>query len=245
MDRHHSPCATVGSPTTATSDSLAPRHQGMGSESLVDASRQSNPRDGYHTNSFLSASSPSPRFTGLVLSSPAQGCEAPVDITLNNPSSIASSSQDDQTPLVFRNPFADPLSPTGLPLIAESAQVSGQPQEQPTQDHPQHQHEHHHHPTQPISRFRPFIHAVMAFEKARKFSTGTSVHRKRQMSTLVEKEGHFGPALTVSAVPDSVFMWLIDANSHPFARLSILVFLPSSQMTILLSLLWLFTTPST
>jgi hypothetical protein len=37
----------------------------------------------------------------------------------------------------------------------------------------------------------------MAFEKSRKFSTGTSVHRKRQMSTLVEKEGHFGPALTV------------------------------------------------
>jgi len=36
----------------------------------------------------------------------------------------------------------------------------------------------------------------MAFEKGRKFSTGTSVHRKRQMSTLVEKEGHFGPALT-------------------------------------------------
>lgn len=44
---------------------------------------------------------------------------------------------------------------------------------------------------------RPFVHAVMAFEKGRKFSTGTSVHRKRQMSTLVEKEGHFGPALTV------------------------------------------------
>lgn len=44
---------------------------------------------------------------------------------------------------------------------------------------------------------RPFIHAIMAFEKGRKFSTGTSVHRKRQMSTLVEKEGAFGPALTV------------------------------------------------
>jgi len=44
---------------------------------------------------------------------------------------------------------------------------------------------------------RPFVHAIMAFEKGRKFSTGTSVHRKRQMSTLVEKEGHFGPALTV------------------------------------------------
>ncbi|KAJ2904344.1 putative glycosyltransferase family 4 protein [Zalerion maritima] len=36
----------------------------------------------------------------------------------------------------------------------------------------------------------------MAFKNGREFSTGTSVHRKRQMSTLVEKEGHFGPALT-------------------------------------------------
>ncbi|OIW25617.1 glycosyltransferase family 4 protein [Coniochaeta ligniaria NRRL 30616] len=36
----------------------------------------------------------------------------------------------------------------------------------------------------------------MAFEKGRKFSTGTSVHRRRKMSTLVEKEGAFGPALT-------------------------------------------------
>lgn len=53
----------------------------------------------------------------------------------------------------------------------------------------------HHHSIKPIAT------AVMAFEKARKFSTGTSVHRKRQMSTLVEKEGHFGPALTVSTLP--------------------------------------------
>jgi hypothetical protein len=44
---------------------------------------------------------------------------------------------------------------------------------------------------------RPFARAIMAFEQTRKFSTGTSVHRKRQMSTLAEKEGHFGPALTV------------------------------------------------
>ncbi|TPX13378.1 uncharacterized protein E0L32_006108 [Thyridium curvatum] len=50
--------------------------------------------------------------------------------------------------------------------------------------------DHHHH------RLRPFIRAVMAFQNGRKFSTGTSVHRKRQMSTLIEKEGHFGPALT-------------------------------------------------
>jgi hypothetical protein len=46
-------------------------------------------------------------------------------------------------------------------------------------------------------KLRPLVQAIMAFEKGRKFSTGTSVHRKRQMSTLVEKEGHFGPALTV------------------------------------------------
>jgi hypothetical protein len=44
---------------------------------------------------------------------------------------------------------------------------------------------------------RPIVYAIMALEKGRKFSTGTSVHRKRQMSTLVEKEGHYGPALTV------------------------------------------------
>ncbi|KAK4120614.1 glycosyltransferase family 4 protein [Parathielavia appendiculata] len=43
---------------------------------------------------------------------------------------------------------------------------------------------------------RPFVQAVMAFEKGRKFSTGTSVHRKRQMSTVTEKEGQFGPHLT-------------------------------------------------
>lgn len=44
---------------------------------------------------------------------------------------------------------------------------------------------------------RPIVYAIMALEKGRKFSTGTSVHRKRQMSTLVETEGHYGPALTV------------------------------------------------
>jgi hypothetical protein len=50
-------------------------------------------------------------------------------------------------------------------------------------------------------KLRPLVKAIMAFEKGRKFSTGTSVHRKRQMSTLVEKEGHFGPALTVRFHP--------------------------------------------
>lgn len=38
----------------------------------------------------------------------------------------------------------------------------------------------------------------MSHKAGRQFSTGTSSHRKRQMSTLVEKEGNFGPALTVS-----------------------------------------------
>ena len=51
-----------------------------------------------------------------------------------------------------------------------------------------------------LRSLRPLVRAIMAFEKGRKFSTGTSVHRKRQMSTLVEKEGHFGPALTVCLV---------------------------------------------
>lgn len=55
------------------------------------------------------------------------------------------------------------------------------------------QHLQHHH----LTNTRPFAEAIMAFEKVRKFSTGTSVHRRRKMSTLVEKEGSFGPALTV------------------------------------------------
>ncbi|KAJ9149436.1 Glycosyltransferase family 4 protein [Pleurostoma richardsiae] len=36
----------------------------------------------------------------------------------------------------------------------------------------------------------------MAFKGGREFSRGTSMHRQRQMSTIVEKEGHFGAALT-------------------------------------------------
>jgi len=70
---------------------------------------------------------------------------------------------------------------------------------------------------------RPFIAAIMAFEKGRKFSTGTSVHRKRQMSTLVEKEGHFGPALTVCAncffehapFPPQVLLPLVSYDQRP------------------------------
>ena len=37
----------------------------------------------------------------------------------------------------------------------------------------------------------------MSLKDGRKFSTGASSHRQRQMSTLVEKEGIFGPSLTV------------------------------------------------
>ncbi|SCO84437.1 probable CCG-9 trehalose synthase (clock-controlled gene-9) [Fusarium oxysporum] len=43
---------------------------------------------------------------------------------------------------------------------------------------------------------RPFILSVMAFKKSRKFSRPISLHRKRQMSTIGEEEGQFGPALT-------------------------------------------------
>jgi hypothetical protein len=78
----------------------------------------------------------------------------------------------------------------------------------PTPDHKEH-HRHH-------LKLRPLIHAVMAFEKSRKFSTGTSVHRKRQMSTLVEKEGHFGPTLTVRCSPR-----LTPITSWLFARLEL------------------------
>jgi hypothetical protein len=38
----------------------------------------------------------------------------------------------------------------------------------------------------------------MSGKEVRKFSTGASTHRIRQMSTLVEKEGAFGASLTVS-----------------------------------------------
>jgi hypothetical protein len=69
----------------------------------------------------------------------------------------------------------------------------------------------------------------MAFEKGRKFSTGTSVHRKRKMSTLVEKEGAFGPALTVCKLPSSIssFMFsllkegLLTADSYKTLYLGI------------------------
>ena len=45
----------------------------------------------------------------------------------------------------------------------------------------------------------------MSLNKGRQFSTGTSSHRKRQMSTLVQTEGAFGPALTVSLSRAALF----------------------------------------
>jgi hypothetical protein len=44
---------------------------------------------------------------------------------------------------------------------------------------------------------RPVALAIMGLNKGLQFSAVTSMHRKRRMSTLVEKEGVFGPALTV------------------------------------------------
>ncbi len=97
--------------------------------------------------------------------------------------SSASASSGQTTPhVVERAPIRPLASSEPSPLSSGLA----------TPTEPSHHHHHHH-----LKSLRPLVHAVMAFEKSRKFSTGTSVHRKRQMSTLVEKEGHFGPALTV------------------------------------------------
>ncbi|KAH6951164.1 hypothetical protein BKA56DRAFT_505774 [Ilyonectria sp. MPI-CAGE-AT-0026] len=49
-------------------------------------------------------------------------------------------------------------------------------------------------PCRPKS-LRPFMLSIMAFKKGCKFSTATSVHRKGQMKTIVEKEDRFGPSL--------------------------------------------------
>jgi hypothetical protein len=55
-------------------------------------------------------------------------------------------------------------------------------------------------PSHHLKSIRPLALAIMSLNKGRQFSTsGTSAHRKRQMSTLIEKEGAFGPALTVSS----------------------------------------------
>jgi hypothetical protein len=118
-------------------------------------------------------------------------------------------------PLRFQNPFEPEHPPV---LISPQPGSSTPPHDQHQSSHlthfsrePSHFHGLAHSPnrSQPGSgvltptgqhhhkSIRPFVHAVMAFEKGRKFSTGTSVHRKRKMSTLVEKEGAFGPALTV------------------------------------------------
>lgn len=119
------------------------------------------------------------------------------------------------------------------------------------------------------NKFRRFAQATMAFEKGRKFSTGTSVHRKRQMSTLVEKEGQYGASLTVcglacyriclmcgcmSAFAVVILIrgfsrnLLIQSISKILTSLSrpcTWVSLPYSPMTTRQSWLWLSMTPST
>jgi hypothetical protein len=113
------------------------------------------------------------------------------------------------TPRFVRR-FSSSPPPTQAPFQAPSSLTPPSPEHYhhrdsskdhrhlPSADSPRHQTSGSSTPTGHRNKsIRPFILAIMAFEKGRKFSTGTSVHRKRQMSTLVEKEGHFGPALTV------------------------------------------------
>jgi hypothetical protein len=47
-------------------------------------------------------------------------------------------------------------------------------------------------------RLRPYVYALMAFGHGQKFQTKPSAHRSRRLSELVEREGPFAPALTVS-----------------------------------------------
>ena len=47
---------------------------------------------------------------------------------------------------------------------------------------------------------RPYVYALMAFKHGRKFQTHPSVHRTRRLSEVVEREGKFAAALTVSPV---------------------------------------------
>ena len=51
---------------------------------------------------------------------------------------------------------------------------------------------------QTVNSLRPYVKAILAFPQTRKFHTQPSVHRTRQRSALVDKEGKFEAALTVS-----------------------------------------------
>ncbi|KAF5697502.1 Trehalose phosphorylase [Fusarium mundagurra] len=87
-------------------------------------------------------------------------------------------------------PPADPSNASSSPAHAPTA-ADPQPQPGPSGWLLTARHE----ASRPKS-LRPFILSVMAFKKSRKFSRPISVHRKRQMSTIGEEEGQFGPALT-------------------------------------------------
>jgi len=136
------------------------------------------------SRSVRSPPSPSPHFDRTFSSSPSH-------ISPQNPSSdpIPVSTNISQQHRSVRDLVQEEQAPN--PSTSESSPIpSGHSSPTPDSFLPK---------SRKPKSLRPFITAIMAFEKGRKFSTGTSVHRKRQMSTLVEKEGHFGPALTVCA----------------------------------------------
>lgn len=130
----------------------------------------------------------------------------------------------------------------GLSRLLEHDRYS--PDRSSGQDTPTPQ-EHHH----PHNVIRPLVKAIMAFEKGRKFSASTSVHRKRKMSTLVEKEGAFGPALNVcKLLSPSIHLLLFSLKGSLTVenpRRCIWVSRLSSPMTTQLLWLWPYTTPCT
>ncbi|WAO87443.1 Glycos-transf-1 domain-containing protein [Fusarium falciforme] len=101
------------------------------------------------------------------------------------PASLASSA-----PNIASSQPAPPADPSNASSSSAHALPTTDPQPQPGLLTPRHE------PSRPKS-LRPFILSVMAFKKSRQFSRPASVHRKRQMSTIAEAEGQYGPALTV------------------------------------------------
>lgn len=125
------------------------------------------------------SSSAAPRFVLNLSSSPA-----PIEAQAQAQNPLSPIPSKPISRFIARQKYQDEHGALSSPSSDRSAVSTPNPEPHPQQHHPH--------------RLRPFVLAIMAFEKGRKFSTGTSVHRKRQMSTLVEKEGAFGPALTVS-----------------------------------------------
>ncbi|KAK4641455.1 hypothetical protein QC761_501750 [Podospora bellae-mahoneyi] len=160
---------------SSPSTTLASRHHNENTDSLpaptVVPSSPSQAQNG----------SGSPRFARQLASSPAAIQEQERAISpLSSP----------VAPSTLAQPQQSSSSDRASSLFADPHEQSSDHTHTDNRSHP----DHYNHKS-----LRPVVHAVnaaMAFEKGRKFSTGTSVHRKRQMSTLVEKEGHFGPALT-------------------------------------------------